>query len=247
MAILVFEHEQAGESARLGAVLGDHGHRLRVVQLYRGQAMPVDLDDVDAILSMGGPMNVGDADEHPWMQPEIDLLRQAHERDIPIVGICLGAQLLASALGGEVAAMENPEVGWHRVRLAFPGTTDPLLAGTPWNSMQFHMHGQEVVELPPDAVALAGSAACRTQAFKVGLRSYGFQYHFELMQADIDELLTKRHQWLTDAAVDVDAVRRAHDEHYPMYRHLSDRLAHNIAQLLVPIDKRLVGARSRMV
>jgi GMP synthase-like glutamine amidotransferase len=150
------------------------------VPLYdSGAHVPDDLDGITGLVIMGGSMNVDEQDEHPWMKPEIDLIKKAYDLDIPIVGICLGAQFIAAALGGEVGKMEAPELGWHNVKLAFPGTTDAVLAGQAWDSIQFHMHGQEVKKLPPDSTPLAGSLACRNQAFRVGMTCYAFQYHFE--------------------------------------------------------------------
>ena len=243
MATVVFEHHASEHPARLGAILRDFGHRLRVITLHAGDAVPPDLDDVDGIISLGGPMNVTEADQHPWMAREMDLIRQAHDAGIPLVGVCLGAQIIAAALGGNVAPMSEAEIGWHRVRLTFPGTTDPLLAGIPWNARQFHLHGQEVTDLPPGATPLAGSAACKVQAFKVGLRTYGFQYHFEWTRADIERVFQKHADWITKAGGSIDELRRGLDEHYQIYRHLGDRQINNLANLLFALEKRLAGQR----
>ncbi len=236
MAIVILEHHPDETSAELGATLLRHNHRLRVLKLHAGQAVPPDLDDVDGVVSMGGPMNVEDAAAHPWMVAELALLKAAHERGVPIVGVCLGAQLVAAALGGEVKAMAAPEIGWHNVKLAFPGTVDPILQGIAWDTMQFHVHGQEVVKLPPEGVPLAGSKVCKTQAFKVGLTTYAFQYHFEWNQGQLQRILAND-QWLRQHA-DTTAIAAQIDEHYTGYRRRGDRLCDNIANLLLPIDKR---------
>lgn len=243
MAILVFQHSALNGVARVGAVLRDHGHRLRILKLHEGDALPPDLDDVDGILSLGGPMNVDEQDQHPWMAGELELIRQAHAAELPVVGICLGAQLIAHALGGEVAAMAQPELGWHNVRLAFPGTTDPVLAGIPWNSVQFHLHGQEVTKLPPGATPLSASQACKNQAFKVGLSTYAFQYHFEWSKAEINQVLEGKADWIASSGGSADTIRDQMERYYDAYRHLGDRLALNLATLLYPIDKRLRGRR----
>ncbi|MEX0886817.1 MAG: type 1 glutamine amidotransferase [Phycisphaeraceae bacterium] len=243
MAILVVEHHASEHPAQLGSILRDHGHRLRVVELHAGDPLPPDLDDIDGIISLGGPMNVTDAEKHPWMAREMELLRQAHEAGIPIVGVCLGAQMIAAALGGTVAAMDQAEIGWHPVRLAFPGTIDPLMAGIPWNARQFHLHGQAVTDLPPGATPLAGSAMCRVQAFKVGLKTYGFQYHFEWTRDDIERVLSRHADWIRAGGADADALRRDMDLHYDTYRHLGDRQIANFADLLFALEKRLGGQR----
>src|SRR5262245_32861350 len=110
MSLLVLQHTADEDASRLGATLRDHGHRLRTILLTNGQApssLPADLDDVSGLVILGGPMNVDQAEQYPWMKREMELIRQAHAAGKPIVGICLGAQLIGAALGGEVAAMES--------------------------------------------------------------------------------------------------------------------------------------------
>ena len=236
MSILVFQHHPQEGPAALGRILQDHGCRLRTLHLYTGDDVPGDLDGVDGVVSMGGPMNVDQADDHPWMAQETALLKAAHEAGKPIVGICLGAQLVAAALGGKVAKMAKPEAGWGNVRLSFPGSTDPLYAVIGWDTMQFHMHGCEVTDLPAGAAPLAGSRACRTQSFKVGYRTYGFQYHFEWTRKDIEQFADD--PLTTEAGLTAGQIVADCDKHYGAYRRLGDRLGERIALLLFPLDKR---------
>ena len=236
MSLIVFEHCASEDSAELGATLQRHGHKLRVIKLYEGQEVPPDTDDVDGIVSMGGPMNVDQQDQHPWLAEEEAYIKQAHDAGTPIVGVCLGAQLIATALGGQVAAMSHPEVGWHELNLAFPGTIDPIFAGIGWQTTQFHIHGQEVTELPPGATPLAGSTMCRNQAYKVGLRTYAFQYHFEWQEKDLavivrDTLVSRSDQTAEDILTQADT-------HFVNYRRLGDRLCERIATTLFPLSKR---------
>jgi len=236
MSLVVFQHEANETAALLGQVMQGYGHRLRTVKLFAGETVPVDLDDVDGIISMGGSMNVGDTATHAWIQQEMDYLKAAHTAGLPIVGVCLGAQLIAKALGGDVAAMETPEVGWHNVKQAFPGTIDPIYAGIPWDTMQFHMHGQQVTALPPDSAPLAGSKGCRTQAFRVGLRVYAFQYHFEWNRSQIEQMAGDA--LVAKAGAKADDIINGIDKHYPGYRRLGERLSERLALMLFPVDKR---------
>jgi len=239
MAILVFQHHPLETTARLGQALRDHGHKLRTIELFDGDALPPDLDGVDGIISMGGPMNVGQADKHAWIAGECALIKQAHESGLPIVGICLGAQLIAKALGGEVGAMAKPEIAFDSIRAGFPGTIDPIFSGTPWQWNVLHLHGQEVTKLPDKAVPMHGSAACKTQSFKVGLRTYGFQFHFEWNRKQIDTILAENAKWLGEAGVDAGAIKSALDKGYDLHRQLGDKLCFNLTNLLFPLDKRL--------
>lgn len=233
MAILVFQHEANEDAAMLGHALAQVGHRLRVIEIHRGQSIPVDLDDVEGIVSMGGNMNVDDADQLPWINREMELIAQAHQRGLPICGVCLGAQLIAAALGGEVGPMDQPEIGWHPVKLAFPGTIDPIFAGVKWQFMQFHMHGQQVTELPPGATGLASSNQCQHQAFKVGLRTYGFQFHFEWTLSDIAKAVDV--PWIKEQGHDSQELVQQGQTHQAAYRQFGDRLAQNLASLMFPV------------
>lgn len=236
MSILVFQHESNEPAAILGDVLQRQGHRLRTVKLFAGESIPTDLDDVDGIVTMGGSANVDEVAKHSWMQPEMDLIKTAREAGLPVVGICLGAQLIAAAMGGKVEKMETPEVGWETLNVAFPGTTDPVFSGITWKAPQFHLHGQQITELPPGATPLAGSAACRTQAFKMGFNTYAFQFHFEWSQQAIAEM--SRNELFASAGVTSESVLAGTKQHFSTYRRLGDRLCENIATFLFPIDKR---------
>ncbi len=238
MSLLIFQHDPHETAGVLGGTLQTYGHRLRIIELFNGHDVPADLDDVDGIVSMGGPMNVQDAGEHRWIEPEQTLMRSAHEAGLPIVGICLGAQLLGSALGGKVEPMDQPEVGFAGVKLAFPGTIDPVMAGIRWDTMQVHAHGQQVTGLPPNATPLAGSALCRMQAFRVGMTSYGFQYHFEWDRPAIEKWIGRHCPLVGSAGLNAADIDRQCDEHYDAYRHVGDRLCDNLAMLLFSVGKR---------
>ncbi|MBB6430152.1 type 1 glutamine amidotransferase [Algisphaera agarilytica] len=241
MAIVVFEHHPLETAGRLGNVLNEHGHKLRIIQLHNGDSVPFDLDDVDGVICMGGPQNTDEVDQHDWMQPELDFIKNAHDADLPVVGICLGAQLIATSLGGEVGHMDTPEIGFGEVESTFFGTTDPVLIGVPWKTTMFHAHGCEVTKAPPGGtpIPLQGSKACKCQAFKVGLNTYGFQYHFEWTRQMLDMILVDDPDFYGSGTATVDDLTLSLDQHYDTYRHLGDRICNNLATLMFPLDKRL--------
>lgn len=241
MSIVVFQHEELEHGGRLGEVLRDEGHRLEVIRLYDGDEVPVDLDDVDGVVSMGGTANVDETEKYPWIQPEMDFLKRAVEAEVPVVGVCLGCQLLAVAMGGEAGPMEGIEAGWDPpVESSFFGTMDPILAGIPWRTRPVHMHGYEVTSPPAGGtpMPLQSSSMSKVQAFRVGFNAYGFQYHFELVRNDLAAILEDSRDWLASAGHDAEAIKRQCDEHYSLYRHLGDRLCRNLATLVFPLDKR---------
>lgn len=240
MSIIVLQHWNLGKPGRLGLTLRDHGFRLDVRRLDQGDAVPTEFDGVDAVVSLGGPQNVGES--HAWMEPEMAFIRGAHARSIPVIGICLGHQLIAAALGGKVTKMAAPEVGMAEVNIGPAGHTDPILAGIAWRSPQFESHSYEVSELPPDGVALASSKGCRVQAMRVGMRTYGFQYHFELDREGCNAYMAEEGPEVCAAAgVTMDSYRQSMDKQYEMFARLADRLCVNMATMLIPRVASKVG------
>jgi GMP synthase-like glutamine amidotransferase len=237
MAIIVFQHDDRNTAGRLGMTLRDHGFKLDIRKLHRGDPVPADLDDVDGVISLGGKPNVADSrDDHPWIDAELEFLRAAHERALPVVGICLGHQMIAAALGGEVAKCDKPEAGFVKVRLTPAAHTDEVFAGIAWDSPQFETHGCEVVTPPPGAVVLAASDKCKVQSFKAGMRTYGFQYHFELDRDDIARFVREGKQSFYDAGLTFDDVSKQADRDYPMFARLGDRLCVNLAAYIFTLE-----------
>ena len=241
MSILVFEHSNDTGSERLGETLRDYGHRLRFIRVHEGDEVPPDLDDVDGIISCGGPQSAYD-DSHEWLEPQMSLMRQANEIGMPIVGICLGSQILGRALGGKVEMLPGGiEFGWHEVKLNPVGREDPVHAGIAWESMQFHHHRDYVSQLPPGARLLSSSAQCKSQAWAMGLRTYAFQYHPEVTIETIERWAADEPEALREANITLDRLREETEEHFPAFLRLSQRLFESIALFLMPVDRRYRG------
>lgn len=230
---MVFQHHPAEGPALLGRILQANGHDLRVIKLYDGQVIPSHLEQVEGFISMGGPMNVDQVDQYPWLEQEMQVLRVACLAGLPVVGVCLGAQLMATALGGKVTSMAEPEIGWHPLTLTRAGVTDPIHQDILQESMQFHVHGQEVSELPAGSVALASSPSCENQAFTVGRAGYAFQYHFEWDQQELSQIL--RDPWIASVGGSPEVIGGQINRHYDSYQRSGERLCGAMASHLFPM------------
>jgi GMP synthase (glutamine-hydrolysing) len=186
--LLVFQHVPFEILGTLDPLLRSYGFRVRYVNFGRQPDARPRLNSYHGLVVLGGPMNVDQVDRHPHLSTEIELIREAIERQIPVLGICLGAQLIARALGAEVRANSQKEIGWYDVDLTDEGRSDPLLCHFAPREKLFQWHG-DAFDLPRGAVHLAKSTGCDKQAFRVGDRVYGFQFHLE-----VDEPLI--HRWL---------------------------------------------------
>jgi GMP synthase (glutamine-hydrolysing) len=152
--------------------------------------------DYDAVLCLGGAMHVDQRDEHPWLDEDRALLADLLEEGRPLLGVCLGAQLLTQAAGGEVTRMPDPEIGWTQIEVA--GEDDPLLGPVAPGFEGFEWHSYGCV-LPPDATELARSDSA-LQAYRVGDSAWGIQFHAEVTLEDAES-------WIDDYRSDDDAVR----------------------------------------
>nr|WP_181448018.1 type 1 glutamine amidotransferase [Dissulfurirhabdus thermomarina] len=166
----------------------ERGLRLEVTRLFAGEPPP-ETAAFDLLAVLGGPMGVGDAADHPWMAGEMRLVEAAVRAGKGVLGVCLGAQILAHVLGAAVRRNPHREIGWFPVTLTPEGRRHPLTAGLPETFEAFHWHG-ETFDIPAGAEHLASSEACRHQAFALGPRVIGLQFHLETTPAAVERLVT---------------------------------------------------------
>lgn len=231
---------------RIASALVRGGYTSRIVRLFAGERVPLDLRDDALLVVMGGPMGVSDVggDAHPFLKDEVELLRRRLHGNAPTLGVCLGAQLMAFAAGAPVYENTRPaldgsgrrervfEVGWSD--LHFDRSKEPeVLAGIPDIVRMFQWHG-DTFDLPLGARLFASTPACRAQAFRLGARWFGLQFHPEVEPADIEGLLR------VDPAYAVAAngpnagetIRRDTERFMPALRQVGDRLLDNVVRAL---------------
>ena len=202
--VLVVMHVESEGPGVFGELLEAAGAQVRVVRLHRGDELPAP-GQFDAALSMGGPMNVYEEDRFPFLREETRFLQEAAARALPVLGICLGAQMIAKAAGAAVTSNPVPELGWGIVSLTGEGRADPLFAGLPDALPVFQWHG-DTFGIPEGGALLATGTDCVHQALR-HRNSWGLQFHLE---ADRPLLSS----WFAGKP-EVQEILRRHDELAP--------------------------------
>ena len=165
-----------------------NGHTLTATRLYDGE-LPARLEDAGALVILGGPMNVYEEEIHPWLVQEKIFIKRAIESDIPVLGICLGAQLIADVLGARVYRNQHKEIGWFPLELTNQARESRLFGDLPTQFTALHWHG-DTFDLPPGATHIAKSEGCANQAFTFDSeRVVGLQFHLEWTKAILAETL----------------------------------------------------------
>jgi GMP synthase-like glutamine amidotransferase len=202
MRILSVLHPGGGHSGMLRECARAAGHELVEWTPGLGDPIPSRREAFDALAVFGGGMNVHEAARLPWLQGEIELVRDALADGQPLIGVCLGGQIAAAAAGAEVRRAAEPEIGWFDVELTEAGAADPVLGRLPERFCAYEWHSY-AFDLPARAVELARSAVC-TQAYRLGDRAWAVQFHPEVTPDIV-------RAWSEDYASDPDAVQQGFD------------------------------------
>jgi GMP synthase-like glutamine amidotransferase len=197
MRVLALVHQDDAPAGTFGEVVAEHGHELSVASFVPG-AGDEPSGDHDAVMIFGGSMQVDQDDRHPWLEPEREFVRGLIEREVPTLGICLGAQLIAQTAGARVGPAVIPEVGWHEVDLTVEALDDPVLGGCPrrFAAYQGHSYG---FALPPGATPLAHGQGDALQAYRIGEAVWGLQFHPEVTWQIVEP-------WIAEHARDGDVA-----------------------------------------
>jgi GMP synthase (glutamine-hydrolysing) len=257
---VILQHVAHEGPGRIVPVFRDFGIKTEVRRLDRGDEVPTDLDGFNILIVLGGPIGVADLNDskYPFLAKEVDTLQRMVAADRPVLGICLGAQLLAHAAGAKVhpnmtpgdSPVAAPEIGWGPVTFPFPGGTEPIVGGMIDGAPMFHWHFDtfELPKLPPPAnppapntpppptgnSLLSSSKRCKNQAFRFKTKLFGFQYHIELDKPGIEALTAgNKEQLLKVHGADGEkTIRQDTEKHYPRYARLGDRILGNFVQYL---------------
>lgn len=195
----VFRHVEIEDLGLIAPVMSECGIPTRYVDLFRGDPVPERLDGVGGIILMGGPMGVYDEDRYRYLVPENRLIQKALDAGLPMLGVCLGSQLIAKAAAARVYKGPRREIGWRPIRLTAEGEKDPVIGTLTNTPLVFHWHG-DTFDLPAGAIHLASSDRYPHQAFRIGRDVYALQFHLEVDPGMID-------RWLDSP----DNIRELHD------------------------------------
>ncbi|MBW1786446.1 MAG: type 1 glutamine amidotransferase [Deltaproteobacteria bacterium] len=166
---LIFQNSKGDGPGIFSGFLEAKGWHRRIVHLYGGESIPADWSRYDFLMIMGGPMGVYDDRKHPYLGDEVNVIRRALEQSKPVIGLCLGAQLMSRALGARVVKASRQEIGWYPIEMTAEGARDPLLASFSSNPVLFLWH-EDGFLLPKGAVRVAGTREC--PIFSIHLRNF---------------------------------------------------------------------------
>ncbi|MEW6489094.1 MAG: gamma-glutamyl-gamma-aminobutyrate hydrolase family protein [Thermodesulfobacteriota bacterium] len=219
--VYVIQHIEWEPPGRISEALAGRGVELTPIRVYAGEAVPREMGDAGALVVMGGPMGVYEEAEHPFLREELRLIEDALRRERPILGTCLGSQLLAAALGARVRPGPRKELGWHEVILTPEGRADPLWAEAPDVFAALHWHG-DVFDLPHGAMRLARSELTETQSFRYGTSAYGLLFHMEVTKPIVQDWVTHFSGELGEAGVSGAEVLAGAREHLANLHRIGD-------------------------
>lgn len=234
---LVVQHVEPESAYAISDALTSAGVSVDTRRVFGGDSLPAGLSGFDGLVVMGGPMSATSDDGFSTRRAEIELVEEALDREVLTLGICLGAQLLALAAGGAVfGGMAGPEIGWGAVDLTAGATADPLMERLPSRLTVLHWHN-DTFDLPKGAVHLASSPRYPNQAFRVGARAWGLQFHMEVDHRAVTAFLDAFGGEARKAGVDPESIAAATEAHLEEIGPIRDRIGGRFARLVSELDR----------
>ncbi|MBN1960039.1 MAG: gamma-glutamyl-gamma-aminobutyrate hydrolase family protein [Deltaproteobacteria bacterium] len=202
--VLVLQHTPEENLGIITEALLGQEHQWQYVRLFAGESIPNTLN-ANGLIVLGGPMGVYDTSKYPFLNNEIRLISQSLNENKPILGVCLGSQLIAAVLGARVYKNKVKEIGWYPIQIAADMSTDPLFGTIKQNFFAFHWHG-DTFDLPSGAVSIGSSSVTMNQGFRFNSNIYALQFHLEVTQTIINDLLKTFHHELPEAKTSIETI-----------------------------------------
>jgi GMP synthase (glutamine-hydrolysing) len=212
--VTVIEHVACEKPGIIEEILENRGIKPRTIHTYQGQPVPKDMAGLAGLIVMGGPMGVYEVEHYPFLRDEMRLIERALKDQKPVLGVCLGSQLLAAALGAAVTKGKQKEIGWYPITLTPVSEEDPLWTGIERAFVACHWHG-DVFELPRGAISMASSNLTACQAFRYGRNAYANLFHMETTAEILQGMVEAFPEELKEAGVDDGDIVRQSAEHLP--------------------------------
>lgn len=203
--VLIIQNDAKEGAGLLSTLIDERGLPQKTILGETADFSRLEADDYNGLVILGGAQSAYETDLYPFIEKEMDLCKAFIADAKPVAGFCLGAQIIACALGGRVVPGKQKEIGWYDLYLTEAALQDPLLAKHPQKLIAYHFHG-DVIELPPDAANLAYSDLTMCQLFRSGKSTYGFQYHAEADLALIEAMCANNASYMTSNGFDPDAI-----------------------------------------
>lgn len=201
---LVLQHVECEDLGTIAAAMSSRGISYKYIRLFNDEPVPKDIDKHSGLIILGGPMNVYEEDKFPYLRDEDVLIKKAINMGRPVLGICLGSQLIAKAIGARVKKGGKKEIGWYKINLTKWGKEDKAFCNLPEELMVFQWHG-DTFDIPESGIHLAGSELFLNQAYRIGDNVYGLQFHLEVTENIINN-------WIAEYQVELSTLDNINPE-----------------------------------
>jgi GMP synthase (glutamine-hydrolysing) len=228
--LYVLQHLAAEPLGTIGDALKARAVKAKYIRVFEGEPVPNDMNGASGLVVMGGPMGVYEQKEYPFLSHEVRLIERALRAEKPVLGICLGSQLIASALGAEVTKANRKEIGWFPVSLTEAATVDSVLSEGQDSFIAYHWHG-DVFDVPTGVRSLASSAQTQCQAFAYGNSAYGFLFH-QATQEIVENMVRGFEDELDEERIDPAEIIDQTLAHLPAFQKIAASVFQRWASLI---------------